>query len=259
MKVATGSNVPRSNVKLAGVRVNDTGTRPAGRLAWRQACMVLLAVNSGGIDAVGFAVLGGAFTSVMTGNMILLGVSLVTANRALAARSILALTCYMAGTFLGARVAGAPQPDDPPWPRPVTRALLVELALLAFFATGWWESGGRPASTLQQVLLGANAVALGVQSSAVLRLGRSALSTTYMTGTLTTLVSALSHGKHPRNVAPSAQLIMALIAGAAIAVLLARHAAPLLPALQLVPLVATLAASTHSVHLHAPATEANNS
>jgi uncharacterized membrane protein YoaK (UPF0700 family) len=230
--------------ETSDVRVGGAGARAAGPLAWRQACMVLLAVNSGGLDAVGFTALGGAFTSVMTGNMILLGVSLATANRALAVRSILALACYMAGTFLGARIAGAPQPDDPPWPRPVTRALVTELALLAFFAIGWWGSGGHPASALQQVLLGVDAVALGIQGTAVLRLGESGLSTTYMTGTLTTLVSALSHRKHPRNVVPSAQLLVALISGAAAAVLLARHAAPLLPALQLVPLAATLAVAT---------------
>jgi len=213
----------------------------SGPPGWRQACMVLLAVNSGGIDAIGFAALGGAFTSVMTGNMILLGVSLATADRALAVRSVLALACYMAGTFVGARAAGAAQPDDPPWPRPVTRALLAELALLAIFAAGWWSSGGHPGSGLQPALLGIDAVALGIQGSAVLRLGASGLSTTYMTGTLTTLVSTLSHGKHPRNVVPSARLLVALIAGAAAAVLLARQAAAFLPALQLVPLLATLA------------------
>ena len=215
--------------------------RAVGPLPWRQACTVLLAVNSGGIDAVGFTALGGAFSSVMTGNMVLLGVSIATADRALAVRSVLALACYMAGTFLGARIAGAPQPDDPPWPRSVTAALLAELALLALFSIGWWGSAGRPASTLQQVLLGVDAVALGIQGSAVLRLGTS--STTYMTGTLTTLVSELSHGKHPRSVVPSAQLLIALIAGAAAAVLLARHAALVLPALQLAPLVAVLAIS----------------
>jgi uncharacterized membrane protein YoaK (UPF0700 family) len=39
----------------------------------RQWLLVLLAVNSGAIDAVGYTMLGGSFTSVMTGNMILLG------------------------------------------------------------------------------------------------------------------------------------------------------------------------------------------
>jgi uncharacterized membrane protein YoaK (UPF0700 family) len=235
--------------------VTGADARAAGPLAWRQACVVLLAVNSGGVDAVGFAALGGAFTSVMTGNMILLGVSIATANRALAVRSILALACYMAGTFLGACIAGAPQSDDPPWPRPVTRALMAELALFTLFAIGWWGSGGHPASTSQQLLLGVDAFALGIQSSAVLRLGGSVLSTTYMTGTLTTLVSALSYRKHPRNVVPSAQLLTALIAGAVTAVLLARHAAPLLPALQLVPLVAVLAVATRQGAVAYPGTE----
>lgn len=39
----------------------------------RAVLVVLLAVNSAYLDAVGFLALGAAFTSVMTGNMVLLG------------------------------------------------------------------------------------------------------------------------------------------------------------------------------------------
>src|SRR6201999_2649319 len=114
-----------------------------------------------------------------------------------------------------------PAEGDPLWPPRVTRALWVELAAFAVYAIGWWLSGSDPTGNVQLVLLGANAIALGVQSSAVLRFGVSGLSTTYMTGTLTTMMAALAAGRHPRHVLPSAEIIAGLIAGAAAATLLA--------------------------------------
>lgn len=194
---------------------------------------MLLAVNSGATDAIGFVSLGGAFTSVMTGNMVLIGLSAAKQDGALALRSALAIVLFMAGCVIGSRVAGQPAKDDPLWPRYVTRALWVELAAFAAYAIGWWLSGSHPAGNVQLLLLSVNAIALGVQSSAVLRFGVSGLSTTYMTGTLTTMMAALAAGRHPRHVLPSAQIITGLILGAAAATLLALYVPVLAPLLQL--------------------------
>ena len=184
--------------------MTSTPTPPA---RWRQSLLVLLAVTSGATDAVGFVALGGAFTSVMTGNMVLIGLSAAKSDGPLALRSALAIVLFMAGCVIGSRLAGQPADDDPLWPHPVTRALWVELAAFGTYAIGWWLSGSRPIGNVQLLLLSANAIALGVQSSAVLRFGVSGLSTTYMTGTLTTMMAALAAGRHPRLVLPSAEII----------------------------------------------------
>lgn len=205
---------------------------------------MLLAVNSGATDAVGFFALGGAFTSVMTGNMVLIGLSAAKADGAVALRSALAIVFFMAGCLVGSRIAGQPADSDPLWPRQVTRALWIELAAFAVYAVGWWLSGNHPTGNAQLVLLSVNAIALGVQSSAVLRFGVSGLSTTYMTGTLTTMMAALAAGRHPRKVLPSAQIIAGLIIGAAGATLLAIHVPVVTPVLQLgVVLVVIVTAS----------------
>jgi uncharacterized membrane protein YoaK (UPF0700 family) len=206
--------------------------------------LVLLAVNSGATDAIGFVSLGGAFTSVMTGNMVLIGLSAAKADGAVALRSALAIVLFMAGCVIGSRVAGQPAEGDPLWPRQVTRALWVELAAFAVYAVGWWLSGSHPAGNTQLVLLGANAVALGVQSSAVLRFGVSGLSTTYMTGTLTTMMAALAAGRHPRKVLPSAEIIAGLIVGAAGATLLAIYVPVIAPLLQLVVVLVVIAVAS---------------
>lgn len=208
--------------------------------------LVLLSLNSGATDAVGFVALGGAFTSVMTGNMILLGISVTNAVPGVATRSGLAIVLFIAGAFVGSRIAGVAQADNPIWPAPVTRALAAELVALAAFSVGWWASGNHPRGNVQLVLLGADAIALGIQSSAISRFGVSGLSTTYMTGTLTTLVVTLAQGRSPRSVIPSGQILAGLIAGAALAATFAEHAPGAEPVLQLVPVIAAIASGSTS-------------
>jgi uncharacterized membrane protein YoaK (UPF0700 family) len=208
-------------------------SKPTPAARWRQNLLVLLAVVSGATDAIGFVALGGAFTSVMTGNMVLIGLSVAKSDGTVALRSALAIVLFMTGCVIGSRLAGQPADDDPLWPRQVTRAMWVEFAAFGAYAIGWWLSGSHPIGNVQLVLLGANAIALGVQSSAVLRFGVSGLSTTYMTGTLTTMMAALAAGRHPRLVVPSAEIIAGLIAGAAAATLLAIYVPVVAPLLQL--------------------------
>jgi len=67
---------------------------------------VILTFVTGCADATGFLALGGAFSSVMTGNMVLLGLSAGTADTKLATNSGLAIASYIVGVLVGARVAG---------------------------------------------------------------------------------------------------------------------------------------------------------
>jgi hypothetical protein len=94
-----------------------TGPRRA-----RDAAAVALAVTSGAPDAIAFLALGGAFTSVMARNLVLLGISQGQADSQLARHVAVAIICYIAGSAVGARLAGTAAPDDPVWPPAVTRA-----------------------------------------------------------------------------------------------------------------------------------------
>ena len=67
--------------------------------------MLVLAVNSGATDAIGFVGLGGVFTSVMTGNMVLLGVSISQWDGTLALHTLLVIACFALGCGIGARIA----------------------------------------------------------------------------------------------------------------------------------------------------------
>ena len=205
--------------------------RPALRL--RQSLVVALAVVSGATDAIGLLALGGAFTSVMTGNMVLLGVSISQGNGGRAVSSAGAILAFIAGAALGARVAGTPREGDRLWPRAVTVGLLVELCFVAAYAAGWEATGGAPGPGVAFALLMATAIALGVQSSTVQRFGVSGLSTTYMTGTLTTVVIRLATGRGVKEVWHSVEVLLGLIAGAVGGTVLVRVAPLTAPALQL--------------------------
>ena len=219
---------------------NDSDAAAAGRLAAsrsdrdhlvRQVLVVVLAVNSGAIDAIGFVALGGAFSSVMTGNMVLLGISAAHADAALARHVGVALACFVVGCAVGARIAGKPEPGDGIWPRPLRRALVAELVLTAAVLILWETSGVDRSAGVQVVLLGANALALGLQSSAVQRFGVAGMSTTYLTGTLTTVVARLALREPVREVGHSATILGGLIGGAVLGTLLAGHVDPLAAAL----------------------------
>jgi uncharacterized membrane protein YoaK (UPF0700 family) len=89
-------------------------------------------------------------------------------------------------------------------------------------------------------LLLATAIGLGVQSSTVQRFGVSGLSTTYMTGTLTTVVIRLATGRGVKEVRHSVEVLLGLVAGAVAGTVLVRLAPPAAPVLQLSALGAVI-------------------
>src|SRR5260370_37417460 len=75
------------------------------------------------------------------------------------------------------------------WQQTPPAAVLVEFVLLAGFTVGWELTGAAPQGTAQFVLLAVAAAAMGTQSAAALGFG-ARVSTTYLTGTLTSVVAA---------------------------------------------------------------------
>lgn len=211
----------------------ETGFWTRERL--RDALVVVLSLVTGAVDAIGLLRLGGVFTSVMTGNMVFLGVSTATHDASLALHTGDAFIGYVLGSFLGARVAGHAEDETHPWPRPIVATLLFEFAVMAAF-TAWWELvGAAPSSATTYVLLAMNAGALGIQSAAVLRFGINGLSTTYMTGTLTQFIASLTKRREAFQ-ARSALILLGIIAGSAIGALSAVYSprfAPFVPTLLL--------------------------
>jgi uncharacterized membrane protein YoaK (UPF0700 family) len=216
---------------------------------------IVLTAGTGGIDVVSFTRLGGVFTSVMTANIVLLGLSIARTSGTLAAHTALAVGCYVAGVAVAARAIGPARPDSEPgsgpgrppggqaaWPARVTAVFAAELLLLGGLTAGWELTGGHPPGGDQYLLQGMAAAAMGLQAAAVRTLGAGSFSTTYMTGQLTGLVAALVTPGQPgwpgwQQAGP----LLALIGGAVLSGVLIAAAPGAIPLITFVPLAAVIA------------------
>lgn len=218
-----------------------TGVAPPNGSRVRNSLVVPLAIASGATDALGFLALGSAFTSVMTGNMVLFGIAVAHRDTSALLLTAVAIGAFVAGAGIGAHLAGTPQKGDPVWPHAVTVALRWELALFTAFACAWWILDSTPPSEFFLPLLAVNAAALGLQSSAIQRFGVSGLSTTYLTGTLTHVMIGLVSGHGLRAIGHSAALLAGLVVGAALGAALIRFAPAAFPLTQLLTVGGVLA------------------
>jgi uncharacterized membrane protein YoaK (UPF0700 family) len=220
------------------------------RIGARDGLVVLLTVTTGAVDAASFLFLGHVFCSVVTGTMVLLGISVGTHDPGLALNCGVALVSYVvgvvAGTPLAVRRAGRWLEGWPVhrwhratrrheiWPSWLTVALAVEFCMLAVFCLGWELTSGRPSGVTQRLLLASVGVAMGIQGATIRQLGE--ISTTYLTGTLTGVISALATGRRPDGLRRSLGIFAALVTGAILSALITMQAPALLPILVLAPI-----------------------
>jgi uncharacterized membrane protein YoaK (UPF0700 family) len=216
------------------------GPAPAAE-RYRDILLVVLTLTTGALDAVTFVRLGKVFSSVITGNLALLGVAVGRKEAALALDAGLALAGYAAGVLIGGPIAGTPQPGQPVWPVRVSYALAVETGLLAAFSGEWLATGGHPAGASRLALLLLAAAAMGLQSATVRRLGQ--ISTTYLTSTLTALLTGLALRRKPEDWGRSSGILVTAVAGAALGTLAALKAPDWVPAAVLIPVAVVLAGS----------------
>jgi uncharacterized membrane protein YoaK (UPF0700 family) len=150
---------------------------------------MLLALTwaAGSVDAISYLALGHVFTAMMTGNTVLLGLALAEGEALAALRSVLALIGFGAGVFAGAIIVER-ESNQSDWPVPVTAALALETAFLAIFSAAYYLSEPTRSGAMTYFLIFLLSFAMGIQSAAVRRLGVPGIATTYITGTLTSLM-----------------------------------------------------------------------
>jgi uncharacterized membrane protein YoaK (UPF0700 family) len=200
---------------------------------WRDLRVVVLTLSTGAVDAACYLRLGHVFSSVITGNLVLVGVAAGQQTGPLALNCGLAVGGYGAGVLVGGAFAGTPQRGQPAWPRQVTVTLIVEFVLLTGFSAGWLAADGHPSGVGRLGVLVLAACAMGVQSTAVRRLGP--MSTTYLTSTMTGLLTAVAIRRWPAEWRRSTGVLAAVMAGAACGALATAWAPALLPVIVLAP------------------------
>lgn len=219
------------------------GENPAGdtegAARYRDALLVVLTLTTGALDAVCYLRLGKVFSSVITGNLALLGVAAGQQDATLATNAGLALAGYAGGVLAGGAIAGTPEPGQPVWPAQVSRTLAAEFCVLAAFSGEWLAAGAHPAGASRLALLIVAAAAMGMQSTAVRRFGQ--ISTTYLTSTLTGILTALALRRWPGEWQRSTGILMMALVGAALGALAATRSPFWVPAAVLIPIAVTLA------------------
>ncbi len=219
----------------------------------RQQILTLIAIAltfaSGAMDVASFTRLGEVFTSVMTGNIVLGGLAVAQRSLSLASHTAVSIVGYIAGVASGTWIAHgfkAAKPADDEGqasvlPAHVNWALFAELVLLAGLTVGWEITGASPTGWAQFCLLAVAAAAMGTQASAVSEMGLTNVSTTFLTGTLTALVSSLVRpGEDTPHGLRRFGVLIGLAAGAGLCGLLVATAAAGVPALPLAAVITTL-------------------
>jgi uncharacterized membrane protein YoaK (UPF0700 family) len=214
------------------------------RQQWPAAVATVLTFGTGALDVTTLTHLGGVFASVMTGNLALTGLALAHSDAALLTHTAVGLTGYVLGVAAGTRITGRRESYGTLWPRSVTAALAVQLGILFGLTLGWEATGAAPTGAAQLALLAAAAAAMGLQSAAIRGLGVT-VTTTYLTGTLTGLVAALTRSPRARTDSAAVAALIAAIGGAACEAAVLATVPSAVPLLMLTPVAAVVAVAAH--------------
>jgi uncharacterized membrane protein YoaK (UPF0700 family) len=157
----------------------------------RSSLLLVLSYAAGYIDALSYLELGRVFTANMTGNTVLLGIAVAQVDNHATIRASFSLVGFLVGAIIGTWIVERDQSKSV-WPLAVTFALALEWIILLVFAVGrQLASGALPTLAATAILIVFSALAMGIQSAAIHRLGISGIATTYITGTLTNLIVQL--------------------------------------------------------------------
>ncbi|MGA8531308.1 MAG: YoaK family protein [Acidobacteriaceae bacterium] len=149
-----------------------------------------LAAASGSADGWSFFGLAHAFVANMTGNTVLLGIAIFHLQRDIL-HPLIALCSYLVGTVLGTLITRHVRPGAV-WAKSVSWTLFLEALLLIAAEIGWIATAHAPSPRREACLLAVVAVAIGLQSGAMIQLRIPGVVTTYITGTWTTLTNGLT-------------------------------------------------------------------
>ena len=212
------------------------GRRPSPG-AVRDLLLAGLMFSSGTIDAIAFLGLGRVFTSFQTGNLVFLGIRAGDAGGPDLLLVAGSLAAFAVGVVVATRMVGASKGSSP-WPRQVSSTLALSLLAQTGFLALWIATSGRPGTGSAHALVALSALAMGLQSGAVLSLGVAGVFTTAATATVMLLMRDLATGGASSSAerARLAGVLGALCAGAATGGVLLVHARTYAP---VPPLVAT--------------------
>jgi uncharacterized membrane protein YoaK (UPF0700 family) len=151
--------------------------------------LLVMTAATGIVDAVSYLGLGHIFAANMTGNLVLMGFRLGGASGISLTKSVIALFCFMLGAIAGGRMGRRLTPRHSR-----ISGLLAEAALL-FVAAGLSLN-----VAMLNAVVASMAIAMGLRTAVVRKLGVADLTTTVLTLTIAGLAadSTLAGDSNPR-------------------------------------------------------------
>jgi len=231
------ATVDRHELELFRAMADLRPSRIESQPVIRDLLLVALTFGSGAVDAIAFLGLDKVFSAFMTGNLAFLGMGLAGSSDPDLPRVAVALAAFAAGVFVAVRIV-RPTRGVGIWPQRVSISLGVAALAQAVFLVGWFITSGHPSTAAGGLLIGLSALAMGMQSAAVMSLDVKGVFTTAATATVIMLISdeagwSQSAAERRRFAAVLATLIIGAAAGA----FLLFHARAYAP---VIPLVATI-------------------
>lgn len=162
---------------------------------WFDIMLLLLACVAGSIDVMSYFRLEHVFTANMTGNTILLGLSIGQGKLASSLHSLAALAGFIAGAFAGALIV---ENKKKGWSYYITLSVGIECFIIFILALIWFEESTPLDNTILYISILISAIAMGIQSATIRHLNIPGVVTTFITGTITSIgmsaVSGLRNG-----------------------------------------------------------------
>jgi uncharacterized membrane protein YoaK (UPF0700 family) len=185
----------------------------------REGFLMTLTVASGAADAICFLAFGKVFSAFMTGNLVFLGIGAAGAFKAGGPnlpRVAVGLGAFSLGVFIATRIIRHTRRSRIA-AHGVSWSLSAILITQAAFAVCWIVASGHPSLTFATVLVGVEAVAMGMQSGVITSLGLKAVVTTAATATLINLAREAADPRvSETSPARLVRILVSLIAGAAV-------------------------------------------
>jgi len=174
--------------------------------------IIALSFAAGAMDAFAFLSLGGVFTSIMTGNLVISGLFQRPNYAATVTGIATALVLFIISVAIGFSVTkpGAGRNSFRRW----YFLLVATLVLATVVAVGWVFLHDRANLAVRCIFLAISASAMGLQSVVAKRaFAATGFSTTYMTGNITSLVGDIVERQAQQTQLTRALGIVAVVVG----------------------------------------------
>lgn len=154
--------------------------------AWFDLMLMLLACVAGSTDVISYYRLGNVFTANMTGNVILLGLSIGNGELHTSLLRLASLAGFIIGVFISALIVELDD-EKKEWSYYVKLAIAIESSIICVLALIWLMHDGSLENEILYIAVLLSAISMGLQSAAIWHLDIPGVVTTFMTGNITSI------------------------------------------------------------------------